>query len=97
LRPLPAPFKAAAGRAFTAHVPDLTHLADNAPAAGGRSRVFLFEGPRQLPYPSALHDHIRRYGGGRYSHWGEDFVFSSSDNSNPNENGRQYTLLIAHD
>jgi|SRR5580658_76105 predicted O-methyltransferase YrrM len=56
-----------------------------------------------LAQPHALHDEIRRLGCGRYSHWtfrgGADrngaayreVLFSSSDNSDPNENGRCYT------
>ena len=95
LRDLPRPFQVRSGWMFDAHVQDLAHLAENAPAQNGRSRVFVFEGPRQLLYPSAIHDHIARYGAGRYSHWDDYILFSTLDNTDPNTNGRQYRLLIA--
>jgi hypothetical protein len=53
-----------------------------------------------------LHDDIRALGGGRYSHWiGSDqgtpdgvlessLYFSASDNSDPNENGRRYSIRV---
>jgi 2-polyprenyl-6-hydroxyphenyl methylase/3-demethylubiquinone-9 3-methyltransferase len=95
LRDLPRPFGARSGRMFDARIPDLAHLAENAPGQDGKLQVFVFEGPLQLKFPSAIHDHIARYGAGRYSHWGDYIFFSSSDNTDPNTNGRQYRLLIA--
>lgn len=40
----------------------------------------------------ALHAAIERDGGGRYSHWNGALLFSSSDGSDPNVNGRQYRV-----
>ena len=95
LRDLLRPFHARGGRMFDVRVPDLAHFAENASGQNGRSQVFVFEGPQQLLYPSSIHDHIARYGAGRYSHWDDYIRFSSSDNTDPNTNGRQYRLLIA--
>jgi lysophospholipase L1-like esterase len=54
--------------------------------------VEMYEDGHPLGAAHALHDTIRRDGKGRYSHWGERLYFSSSDNSDPNLNGRQYTV-----
>lgn len=58
----------------------------------GRSRLRLFENGLELPHPHSVHDHIRSLGEGRYSHWGNDVFFSSSDNTDSSANGRRYTV-----
>ena len=51
-----------------------------------------------LRFPHALHAEVDSLGGGRYSHWGASggrkswLIFSSTDNSSPLENGKQYTV-----
>jgi predicted O-methyltransferase YrrM len=67
------------------------------------SSLIVLEDGIPLLQAHALHDEIRQLGAGRYSHWtfrgGADrngaayreVLFSSSDNSDPNENGRRYT------
>jgi hypothetical protein len=52
----------------------------------------LFENDRKLAPPHWLHDYIRQYGKGAYSHWGKQLLFSTSDNSNPCENNRKYAF-----
>jgi 2-polyprenyl-3-methyl-5-hydroxy-6-metoxy-1,4-benzoquinol methylase len=59
------------------------------------SRVRLFEGGEQLGPRHTLHDEIRQFGGGAYSHWGGQLYFSSSDGSDPRSNGRRYEIRIA--
>ena len=78
---------------WSVSMPDLFHLADNAPTAKGRSPVFVFEDGEQLTLPHSIHDDIANYGAGRFSHWGDAVYFSTSDNTNPNENGRVYRLI----
>ncbi len=56
-----------------------------------RSHIVLREGEQALR-PHALHEDIRNLGGGRYSHWRDSLLFSTSDNSDPNLNGRIYSL-----
>jgi predicted O-methyltransferase YrrM len=59
-------------------------------------RVELFENGKPLGPAETLHDEIRQVGKGAWSHWtfsGIPMVlFSASDSSDPNENGRRYTL-----
>ena len=44
----------------------------------------------------ALHADIVKIGAGRYSHWNGYLIFSTSDNSDPNTNGRTYRAFIGH-
>jgi hypothetical protein len=48
-----------------------------------------------FPMPHALHEDIRELGGGRYSCWHGSVLFSTPDGSDPNCNGRHYTLALA--
>jgi G8 domain len=86
------PFAREAGFAYLAAVPELVEAADGA-NAGHRSPFFLCEGRTALTGPHSLHDNIRRYGRGQYSHWSQQLYFSSSDGSDPNTNGREYLLV----
>lgn len=56
--------------------------------------VRVYEDGVPLGPAQALHADVRSLGNGRYSHWLFDgapmVMFSTSDNSNPNENGRRY-------
>ena len=53
----------------------------------------LLEDGKPLGPAHALHQSIRDEGGGRYSHWtGNALIFSTSDNSDPNANGRDYSV-----
>jgi hypothetical protein len=58
-----------------------------------RSPLKLYENDKILGPGHALHYRIRRDGGGKYSHWQNRLLFSTSDNSDPNSNGRVYTFL----
>lgn len=59
-----------------------------------RSRLLLEEDGVPLGPAHSLHAAIRQHGQGRFSHWGprQLLLFSASDNSDPNRNGRVYTL-----
>ena len=57
-----------------------------------RSVVLLHEDGKPLYGAHATHDAIRQWGHGLYSHWESTFFFSASDNTNPNTNGRSYSL-----
>lgn len=62
-----------------------------------RSPVLLYEDGRRLGPAHSSHGDIAKLGGGRYSHWrGQGFVFSTSDNSDPNTNGRLYWAVVPH-
>gem|GEM_PF-2941620 len=55
-----------------------------------RSTLTLYEDERPLGPAHVEHKQIRSKGGGAYSHWGEELIFSTSDNSDPLSNGRHY-------
>jgi predicted O-methyltransferase YrrM len=57
------------------------------------NRYWLYEGDKPLGPARQLHDDIRREGAGRFSIWGEWVYLSSSDNSDPRQNQRNYSLL----
>jgi len=58
-----------------------------------RATSVLCEGDMQLGPPHSLHVDIAQLGHGRFSQWGRDLMFSSSDGSDPNENGRIYKAI----
>jgi len=59
-----------------------------------RSRAILCEDDQTLGTAHSLHSEIRDKGGGRYSHWLGTLYFSTQDGSDPNSNGRLYTLVL---
>lgn len=94
--PLEAPYHHQGGAAYAVNLPkELAASADDN-ADHMRSRVMVFEDGRPLGIAHCVHDAIRVHGGGRFSHWGNDLVFSASDSSNPNENGRRYEYCAAY-
>jgi hypothetical protein len=62
-----------------------------------RSPVLIYENDRQLGPAHSKHADIANLGMGRYSHWrGQGYVISSSDNSDPNTNGRFYWAVVPY-
>ncbi|MEW6264261.1 MAG: hypothetical protein AB1641_14420 [Thermodesulfobacteriota bacterium] len=59
-----------------------------------RSRAGLYENARELGPPHVVHQEIAVEGLGRFSHWNQTVIFSSSDNSSPMNNGREYRLSL---
>src|ERR1043166_933495 len=78
------------GFAYIARAYELNQLGDT-PVLPDHSTVMLYEDSRVLGPAHSLHDDVANLGGGRFSHW-KDFgiVFSTSDNTDPNSNGRPY-------
>jgi hypothetical protein len=87
------PYASPGGFAFTFMAPELTELADNL-TAPKRSKYVVCEDDVLLGPGHALHQEILAAGRGRYSHWVAVFIFSTSDNSNPNKNGRKYIAVL---
>lgn len=56
------------------------------------SQVQVYEDGLPLGPAHASHADIRALGGGRFSHWGSDIYFSTSDNTDPRTNGRKYSV-----
>ena len=81
------------GVAYSVKAEALDSLADS-DAAPMRSNYLLCENGYLLGPPHTRHAEIAAKGNGRFSHWsGIGFVFSSSDNSDPNTNGRSYQVV----
>lgn len=80
------------GLAFAYQAPHLESEADRT-GQTTRSPYFLMEDGRPLAPAHAIHDDIRNNGKGRWSHWGQNIYFSSSDGSDPRQNNRKYTLV----
>ncbi|HTE07007.1 MAG TPA: hypothetical protein VK824_12515, partial [Planctomycetota bacterium] len=88
---LAGPFAASGGLAFTAPLPDHEAGSDG-PETLFRSDLVLHEDDMPLGPAHQRHSLVREFGAGRYSHWGAALWFSSSDGSDPNTNGRRYTV-----
>jgi hypothetical protein len=62
------------------------------------SRLVLLENGKRLGPGHSPPGEVRDIGKGRYSHWhdgqAEWLFFSTSDNSDPRENGRRYTITV---
>ena len=88
---LEPPFDRDAGFCFIIPAPEFAGQGDSAsdPTASGAA---LLEDGKPLAMAHAPHGDIRDKGEGRYSHWGGYLYFSTSDNSDPNTNGRVYSL-----
>ena len=56
------------------------------------SRAKLFENDVSLQPAHSVHNEIRTSGHGRFSDWDGTLYFSTSDNTDPRVNGRQYEL-----
>lgn len=80
-------FRQEQGHCFVATVPEQL-LSDRESA----SRLKLFEDGREVGPAHSGHAEIRNDGGGRYSHWGPELYFSTSDNSDPRHNQRVYEV-----
>jgi len=59
-----------------------------------QSPAQLYEDGQLLGPGNALHADIGTLGGGYFSFWKGNLIFSSSDHSDPRVNGRQYTLVL---
>lgn len=92
LIPLTAPFHAQGGHSYAVELKHLQSVADES-GHHQRSTLMLYEDGVMLGIAHSLHDHIQRYGGGRFCHWGPNLYFSASDGSDPNTNGREYAYV----
>jgi hypothetical protein len=87
---LTGPFMHDAGNAFEASLPDLAPYSDS--ASSQQSNMSLYENGWLLGPAHSLQSDVRDLGRGRFSHVGALVTFSASDNSDPNTNGRRYTV-----
>jgi hypothetical protein len=84
--------------AFNATEPSLNHLADFEDN-NAKSPVILYENGTALGPPHSPHADILEKGRGLFSHWrnSDGFIFSSTDGTNPNTNGRHYWAVVPGD
>lgn len=90
VQPLSRPFAHHSGLAWTAR--DIRIGPGDGPDALEQSRLVLLEDGHPLGRPHASVSMVRDVGRGRYSHWMDQLIFSTSDNSDPNSNHRTYAL-----
>jgi hypothetical protein len=93
---LTRPFPVLEGQAYKAALPSLANLSDS-DAKLFYSPASLCEDNEILGPPHTFHAEIVKMGFGRFSHFGDSVIFSSSDNSDPNSNSRQYTIIFPSD
>ena len=88
------PFESDTGFGWRKSLPLLRLLADDG-AGPCRSPLRLYENGQPLTRPHCQTWWIRTAGCGLYSHRENHLRFSASDNSNPNENGREYAYGLS--
>ncbi|MCB9109935.1 MAG: sulfotransferase family 2 domain-containing protein [Anaerolineales bacterium] len=92
---LQAPFIHEAGYAWKISLPKYESIADDEELGKAhRSKMIMFEDGQPLWQRHIYHEEIRRLGEGRYSHWKSNLFFSTTDNSDPNTNGRIYQIVF---
>jgi len=89
-----APYQKETGYAWQASLPEYATSSDNTDYPY-RSSLILIEDGKPLLKRHASHQEIRAAGMGSYSHWQNALLFSTSDNTDPNLNGRTYEIVFA--
>lgn len=90
---LAGPYAGVGKQCWVAPLGELADIADD--VDWQESPLIVLEDGVPLPLPHALHEDIRRLGAGRYSCWRGEVLFSTPDGTDPNRNGRCYTLALA--
>jgi hypothetical protein len=91
---LAGPYRHLGGRQWYAGLPPGLDAPSDAMATPAASPLALFEDATPLGPRHAVHADIEELGGGRYSHWEGGLRFSTSDGSDPNGNGRTYSVTV---
>lgn len=87
---LKRPFQKALG---VSYVKEGLSTSGDGPGLPTKSTLLLCEDRTILGPMHTAHAEIAMQGKGRYSHWVTSIVFSASDNSDPNTNGRTYKTV----
>ena len=82
------------GYAYKVSIPQLSGVGDTAEWATRSPTVVCESDHRMGPGHSPFLEIIQK-GAGRFIHYNDAVVFSSSDNTDPNSNGRRYKIVIA--
>ncbi len=91
VRELPGPYRHERGHCWTYRLPADVPLGDT--EINQDVPTLLLEDGRLLGPAHTPHKEIWERGDGRYSHWGPAVYLSTSDNSDPNTNGRRYVAV----
>jgi SAM-dependent methyltransferase len=94
LRRLPGPYSHDSGHCWTSDLPGLSGPA-NRQGEALQSSLLIYENGVPLRFPCSSRDETRSMGSCRFSYWKERVYFSSSDNSDPNSNGRVYEYSLS--
>jgi len=89
--PLAGPYCREGSNAWSVRLPELGHVSGE-PCRPDHSSLRLLEDGEMMTYAHAKLDAIREFGVGRYCHSEEILYFSAPDNSDPNQNGRNYSV-----
>jgi hypothetical protein len=91
---LQMPFQRVGKHGFAvSSLPKFNDQSDNSESPR-RSSAVLCEDGQAIGHGHSAHAEIAQKGSGNYSHWSGTLYFSSSDNSDPNTNGRRYKLAF---
>jgi FkbM family methyltransferase len=93
--PMTGPFAHDENRCWTWRAPCLRGDGDSSTLS--ESSTVVVEDGAMLGPAHALHADIRTTGGGLYSHWGDALYFSTTDGTDPNTNGRRYSVVCRRD
>lgn len=91
---LKTPFEKAGGFAWKVDLHEYTDMADDSEHQQ-RSQLLVLEDGQPVALRHSLHDHVRTIGRGTYSHWTSYLLFSTTDNTDPNTNGRRYQIAFS--
>lgn len=81
-------------QASSAYIASLDALADSRDDKT-RSPMAIYETNKPIGPAHSSHEDIEKIGNGRFSHWrGMGIIFSPSDATDPNTNGRRYTIVM---
>lgn len=89
------PFRQAGERGWIADLPPELDVPTDGNDEPYRCRLTLREDGLLLGPAHAVHEDVEKSGRGAYSFWGRFLYFSTSDGSDPNQNGRSYTAGLA--
>ena len=81
------------GYAYKVSIPQLSDVGDTERVMT-RSPTVVCEGDHQMGPSHTPFQEIIQKGAGRFIHYNDMVVFSASDNTDPNSNGRRYKIVI---
>lgn len=86
-------YEALGGNAYVFPVAALLHLRDTEENPT-RSPAVVCEDGKPLGPPHSMISDIQKFGAGRFVHYGSGVIFSASNNSDPERNGRSYWIVV---